>query len=174
MNNIMLDLETMGSGSNAAIVAIGAVKFSKHGLGDEFYRVVDLYSSHGYGLTIDPSTVMWWLQQSHDARLALCKNGVSLCDALTDFSDWVGNHKEAKMWGNGSDFDNVILANAYDAVGRQRPWQFWNSRCYRTVKNLLGKNTELVRVGTVHNALDDAKSQAEHLLKILSIVERKQ
>lgn len=39
-NNIMLDLETMGHGSNAAIVAIGAVRFHRD-IEDRFYRRIN-------------------------------------------------------------------------------------------------------------------------------------
>jgi len=47
MNEVMLDLETMGQGPDAAIVAIGAVAFDPvtHWLGDPFYRLVDLESA---------------------------------------------------------------------------------------------------------------------------------
>ncbi|MFA5379904.1 MAG: 3'-5' exoribonuclease, partial [Dehalococcoidia bacterium] len=44
---VSLDLETMGNGPDAAIIAIGAVEFSLETglLGQEFYEVVDLESS---------------------------------------------------------------------------------------------------------------------------------
>jgi len=47
MLDVMLDLETMGNGSSAAIIAIGAVEFDmvEGTLGNEFYSVVDLDSS---------------------------------------------------------------------------------------------------------------------------------
>ena len=68
---VMLDLETMGNGPDAAIVAIGAVAFdietatiSPRG----FYVRVDLESAIGSGGVMDPSTVIWWLQQSDEAR----------------------------------------------------------------------------------------------------------
>ena len=39
MKGVMLDLETMGNGSNAAITAIGAVEFDTETnlIGDKFY-----------------------------------------------------------------------------------------------------------------------------------------
>jgi len=67
MNNIMLDLETMGNGNNAAIIAIGAVKFDQD-ITDRFYKTIDLDSSVDVGLEIDPSTVLWWMKQGDDAR----------------------------------------------------------------------------------------------------------
>ena len=73
------------------------------------------------------------------------------------------------MWGNGAEFDNVILSQAYKNVEKEVPWQYYNNRCYRTVKNLF-PHIEMERVGAHHNALDDAKSQAEHLLGIIRTV----
>lgn len=164
MNNIMLDLETMGNGSNSAIIAIGAVRFDAE-IMDEFYLTVDLASSVNAGLEIDPGTVLWWMQQSDEARKPFSQAGQYLSVALIEFTDWIGN--DAIVWGNGADFDNAILANAYRKLGRTIPWHYWNNRCYRTVKSM-NRDIEIKRVGTHHNALDDAKSQANHLLRILS------
>lgn len=47
MNNLMIDLETMGKKPNAPIVSIGAVFFNPQSgeLGPEFYAVVSLESA---------------------------------------------------------------------------------------------------------------------------------
>jgi exodeoxyribonuclease VIII len=47
-----------------------------------------------------------------------------------------------------------------------QPWRHWNDRCYRTVKSLY-PDVKLERVGTHHNAVDDAESQARHLIAML-------
>lgn len=172
MSNTMIDVETAGTGSNAAILTIGAVKFSGKGLGEEFYRVVDIDSCLKAGLVIEAKTFMWWLQQSEEARKALYKEPDSLFNCLKDFNKFIGDPDTAKVWGNGSDFDNVIMLNAYKAINLTPPWKFYNSRCYRTVKNLLGANIPFERVGTYHNALDDAKSQANHLVKIMAALQK--
>lgn len=162
----MIDLETMGQGSDAAIVSIGAVKFDENGIGDTFYSVINLQSSVEAGLKIDASTVMWWLKQNGEARSALLEESVDLESVLQFFTDFVGVGGYA-VWGNGSDFDNVILANAYKSIGAEAPWQFWMGRCYRTMKNMF-RDVKLKRKGTHHNALDDAISQAEHLIEIIN------
>ncbi len=164
MNNVMLDLETMGTGNNAAIIAIGAVRFNKD-ITDRFYQVIDLGSCIDAGLEIDPSTVMWWMRQSDDARKQFDRPNVTLQTALVRFSAWVKDN--AKMWGNGSDFDNVILANAYKKCFLELPWKFYDNRCYRTIKNM-NPGIKMERTGTYHCALDDAESQAKHLMQILS------
>jgi exodeoxyribonuclease VIII len=172
MNNIMVDLETMGTGSNAAIVSIGAVEFDfeKNKVGKEFYQVVSLSDDDESGIR-DKSTEAWWNKQSEEARFVLTLPGLHISEALKEFTKFVcscGSQRNVKIWGNGSDFDNVILVNAYRRCNLSLPWEYWNHRCYRTVKNLF-KDVKMVRSGTHHNALDDAKSQAEHLLMMLGI-----
>lgn len=170
MDNIMLDLETMGNGPQAAIVAIGAVEFDllTQEIGEKFYAAVDLASSVYWGGKIDASTVMWWLRQSDEARMALGRDGKDIGEALGLFADWLkgrGDRQQIKVWGNGVDFDNVILSSAYHNMSHPVPWEWFNNRCYRTVKKLY-PYVEIRRSGTHHNALDDAVSQAEHLIKI--------
>lgn len=170
--DIMLDNETLGNGSNSAIVAIGAVKFdtTTGELGEEFYQLIHPESCAKAGLVIDASTVLWWLKQSEEARAAFADESemAPLAQALERFTDFCGGPSNGlRIWGNGADFDNVILANAYKAVGMTPPWQFFNNRCYRTVAALRG-SIKRNRFGTHHNALDDAKTQAQHLIEIMA------
>lgn len=168
MQHVMVDLETMGNSSNCAIISIGAVQFDPRGseLGAEFYEIVSLESCQKAGLVIDPSTVMWWMQQSEEARAQFNRAGkVDLPVALDMFSVWFKGNGCVYLWGNGSDFDNVIMVNAYKACGIECPWKFWNHRCYRTLKSE-NKGVPMKRQGTYHSAIDDAKSQAVHLQEI--------
>ncbi len=168
--HVMLDLETLGKGDRAAIISIGAVKFDPAGVGVEsgFYVNVDAESAQAYGLQIDASTVMWWLHADREvARRALLESTpVGLAEALDGFADWFGTDS-LPTWGNGATFDNIITRNAFAAVGRDLPWKFWDDRCYRTLKNL-APALKLERVGTYHNALDDATSQALHMQAIVA------
>lgn len=170
MNHCMLDLETMGNGNRAAIIAIGAVIFDVHNVEqDGFYAQVSLDSSVRQGLEMDTSTILWWLQQSDAARAAFKGNesAESLIVVLNDFANWLSrwNTSRIQMWGNGAAFDNTILSAAYRKCGIEQPWKFWNDRCYRTMKALF-PNVECNRFGTHHNALDDARTQAWHLIEI--------
>lgn len=167
--DVMLDLETMGSGPNAAIIAIGAVGFTPERIVHRFYRVVDLASSVATGGIIDASTVLWWLRQGNEARAQFNLSGMPVEEALSEFSQWLAPFGDGvKVWGNGAAFDNVILASAYRRLELPVPWKFYNDRCYRTMK-AAHPGVKMERVGTYHNALNDAESQAQHLMAMLTV-----
>ena len=172
MNDVMLDLETMGNGPDAAIVAIGAVEFdlAAQRIGERFYVAVDLASAVASGGAMDASTVLWWMKQSDAARAAFDVNGEPIAAALGQFAVWMegrGKRDDLRVWGNGAGFDNVVLSSAFRRIGMKQPWPFRNDRCYRTVK---AKHPEvkMQRVGTHHNAVDDAESQARHLMAMMA------
>lgn len=168
--HVMLDLETMGNGPDAAIVAIGAIAFDLDAsqIGPGYYNRVELESSVKLGGVIDASTVTWWLAQGDEARSEIARpGGMHIAEALQSFAEWMGvTAKDTAVWGNGASFDNVILRGAYQRAGHSVPWAWWNDRCYRTVKSL-HRDVPFERLGTHHNALSDATSQALHLIKML-------
>lgn len=170
--HLMVDQETMSNKGNAAIVSIGAVAFepSTGEVGPTFYSVVDLTSCEHAGLHIDADTVLWWMQKSSEARSAIIADGVNLRKALHNLNCFSEDKlsEDIQVWGNGVDFDNVILRNAYNAVGLEPFWKHWNNRCVRTIVEL-GRNAgidpkkTLDFVGEPHNALDDAIHQAKYV-----------
>lgn len=164
----MLDLETMSCTANAAIVSIGAVEFSLElGIEREFYTVVDLQSGIQKKFDIDGGTIKWWLKQSDEARSAITKKGVEILDALKDFQTFLGkNPQDYRIWGNGSDFDNTILINAFQRHKVMSPWKYSNNRCFRTIKSSF-PTIQIENQGTHHNALDDAAWQAEYLMALV-------
>lgn len=170
-SNVMLDLETMGKGPDAAIVAIGACTFdiAAGKIGTTYYNRVDLASAVSCGGVIDASTVTWWLQQGGEARAEIAREGgMHIAEALRSFEVWMDRHThDAWVWGNGASFDNVILRGAYTRNGTPAPWAWWNDRCYRTVK-ALHRDVPFEQLGTHHNAVDDAISQAQHMIRMLN------
>lgn len=169
----MLDLETLSTTHDAAIVSVGAVLFDPvaNQLGEEFYQVVKLTNDAKDGI-IEASTVYWWLTQSDDARAVFAsKSTKSLKDVLLSFSQFVQTHScpDVQVWGNGSTFDNVILSSAYRRHELKQPWCFRNDRDVRTLLELgrslrqFDAKQALSHTGVAHNALDDAKYQAQYV-----------
>lgn len=174
--DVMVDLETYGRSAGCPVLSIGACQFSAEGVGPGYYCVVSLKTCHEAGLKDDAETVAWWNKQSEAARKvldeALAHDAMHLKNACEAFNEWLANtlglsKSVVKLWGNGAGFDQPILEHAYDAVGVQPHWEFWNHRCYRTLKALSDPAIKVERGGTHHNALDDAKTQAEHASRIL-------
>lgn len=181
MNHIMLDLETLDTTSSAVVISIGAVAFDPHTkeLGEKFYVefTTDLQAQQRLGRTISADTVTWWMQQGAAAKQIFADPApegvrrVSTAQGLAEFASFVARHggKKVELWGNGADFDNVIIGSLFDTFGLVKPWSYSRNRCYRTMKNLgIGPRRPLVREGTHHNALDDAITQAVHLQEIFA------
>ncbi|HHC2089122.1 TPA: 3'-5' exoribonuclease [Klebsiella pneumoniae] len=177
--HVMVDLETMGKKHNAPIVAIGAVVFdpATGSIGESFYKVVCLESSVNWGAVIDPSTVIWWLKQSSEARSAIVNDdAIPLLDALLQFREFVsdnvaGGSKKAQVWGNGASFDNSILRSSYDCIAEDYPWEYWNDRDVRTMVEIgqaisFAPKTTIPFEGSRHNALADAIHQARYISAI--------
>lgn len=172
--HVMLNLETMGTGPNAAIVAIGAVAFDlerAHIDPNIFYLQVCMDSATKCGGVIDAATVLCWLRQSDEARQELTERpSVHIIHALYEFSAWMKAHTaDPKVWGNGASFDNVILRATYERAGLTPPWHWWNDRCYRTAK-AMHPHVRSERSRTGLHALD-ARTQTQHLLSMLSVEE---
>lgn len=177
IREIMLDLECTDSARSAAIVSIGAVFFDPKTctLGKEFYVEI---GKHGIqkqmeaGRTLSLDTMIWWLAQSDAARNVWQRNQhekVDIVAALHRFAQFaLSEDTRPRIWGNGVDYDNVVLRDCYETFNIKAPWRYSDNRCYRTIKNLFNKsNTALEREGAHHHALDDAKTQAAHLMKML-------
>lgn len=170
--HIVIDLETMGIGTNAAIVAIGAVRIERGQHTGEFYRIVDLASSIAHGGTTDASTINWWLKQSPEARAEVdgSQHPAELIDVLLSLSDFIQARHETRLWGNGATFDLRILGEAYDACHLSHPWDF---RLERDLRTILELHPDAKQVGEFfgirHHALADACHEAKQLCKALRL-----
>ena len=155
--DIMIDIETLGLKPDTTILSIGAVEFDKTSFGEEFYR--ELVPAQP-GRSIDPDTVLWWLNQ--DGSAFLKKNKATLHDALHDLIDFCTglDGSVPRIWANAPVFDLAILRHAYEQAGLQCPWMFYHERDIRTIKAFIDKEDYPLFAGTKHNALDDAMFQA--------------
>ena len=183
LHQVMLDLETLGTSSNAVILSIGAVEFDlvTKELGERFYVNVDIQSCFNAGLKADGDTIMWWLKQDDAARAALTNSAaIHINMALGQFNAYLFHVTRSGggnvcVWGNGCGFDNVILQNAHrkTGIGRAKVWPFRNDRDMRTlihIAKLLGINPRNVptatEIGIKHSAIDDAIRQAQVVMEL--------
>lgn len=165
--HIMVDIETLSTANNAAIVSIGAVVFTQDEIVEVFYSEVSLASNFELGRNISPDTILWWMKQSDEARALFSNNDKAphLAFVLGEFAGFCFKHDVNWIWGNGATFDNVILRSAFADCGVQFPISYRGDMCYRTVKSM-NPDMNLTREGTHHNALDDAMHQTKYLLAL--------
>lgn len=163
MKHVMVDLETLGTTADAVILSIGAVRFDLDS--DEiddagFYASVSIDSNLEYKRRVQEDTLIWWLGQSAAAQKVFHEPKDTLPSSLVGLSDWIDTDNYF-VWSNGADFDLPMLAHAFTQMSMEIPWKFWNSRCLRTYRALPGaKDVSVPRLGTHHNALQDAIYQA--------------
>lgn len=170
MNDVMIDIETLGTAANSVPLSIGAVRFSDRGLEEEFYCVVNTDSCVSRGLVIEERTVLWWAEQGEAARAVLEESALGLAlpialNALSSSFDWANT----RVWCNGLNFDLPILDTAYRACGMMAPWAYYNGRDYRTFKAEFSRDLVArlqVEPTVAHHALADAKAQALTLLAL--------
>lgn len=175
MDNFMIDIETLGTGSNSVILSIGAVEFDPDSddIGEGFHVLVNIDSCLNKGLIVSGSTLCWWMTQSEEARNIFNRQSESLhlASALLALRQYMlGKSAIPIVWANGTDFDLAILQNAYSKVDIEQPWSYYNGRDYRTIKAMLPKKTfDKLRVKpeVAHDAYHDALAQARTLQNIL-------
>lgn len=172
----VLDLETMGTGPNAAIVAIGCVEVHEGQLAREFYQRIELADAIAKGGEVSALTIEWWLKRSEAARAEV--NGTQEAESLWNalgalrvFMAGTGLLHDVLVWGNGPSFDNVILASAYRRYGGEAPWAYWNDRDLRTLTALYPAVKNIPFEGTRHHALHDARHEARQLVAALEMHE---
>lgn len=176
-HDVMIDIETLGTGTDAVVLTIGAMEFC---LTDQEFTVhskklitINPRSAQQAGMTIDADTILWWMKQSEEARAALTSPlAVSLQLAMERLTEYIvsirakNTRQQLNVWGNDPDFDMVRLESAYRMAGQLAPWKYYETRSTRTMlmlaEDILGltKRKDFVREGTHHAADDDAVYQA--------------
>lgn len=195
----MFDLEALGDEYGAVIIAIGAIRFDPHASDvgkrttaeqathlmpeletsmppDVFYVNVSATSHQNLGGHINAKTVMWWLEQSDEARAALKTPApVELKVALNAFRRWyIGpdpKHPITEvLWSHL--YDIQLIRAAYRLCGYEKmPWgprdwgdlhtlfrlSGWAREDYKRFKDEVAAADTF---GTKHNAFDDARRQA--------------
>ena len=168
--HIMVDLETLGTGPNAAVLSIGMVMFDDT---SDTFVPIDSYSGKVRAQTItgdiDADVVMWWMGQSDAARDAITSDADAFSESIIVGSahKMLALNDDALLWGNGAAFDNVILRSLFARNIMSWPLKYSSDRCYRTMKAMFPQVPAPEFAGIKHHAYDDAMHQAKHLYDIL-------
>lgn len=180
MIHVMADIETLSLADDCVLLSIGGVKFDGEKVTDKFHVGIDPVNAESYGLRVDAACAWnYWCDPKRDAaRKRLWElPKVDLVAALDGFRIWVREtpvDELGSLWGKGAVFDIPRIKNAFSAVGLKDdyPFTYRQEECYRTLANR-APEIEYQQIGVAHDALDDAESQAVHLIKICKDLEIK-
>lgn len=176
----VVDIETLAQSVDAVICSIGVVMVDvpRRCIVDEFYCRVDLAQRR----LRDDDTLAFWERQRVESPQAWDelfgqRGRLFLPDALATLGNFLRRHfpdvDDVELMGNGCEFDNAILANAYQQWGMTPPWHFRGNQSLRSVvwmgRQLLGidPKNQLPFEGVRHHALHDARHEAAYLIAIL-------
>ncbi len=165
---VMIDCETLATGTQPVILTLGACKFDP--LGDEIknpkmevlYLRLDIESQTAVGREVNDDTIAWWARQTPEAQEEALGDPTpenpryTLTEALDRLYKFCWGAKT--VWSNGLTADVVWLETAFKQVNKAVPWKFWQTKDCRTAYSL-GIDPKLPAV-TAHNALEDAVNQA--------------
>lgn len=173
MNNVMIDIETLGTESYSAILSIAAVRFNMDGETSKeiFHETINLESSLNFGLRINANTLKWWVDKDIETFKKNLSGIKSLNIVLHDLTLWINS--DDIVWGNSARFDLGLLHNAFEKCMIPIPWSYRNERCVRTVADFNEKLTKEVKQswkGEPHNPVDDCLLQIEYVTKILALI----
>lgn len=163
----MIDLETLGISPKAPIISIGACFFDTE-IRQTYYRILDVEEQiTSRKRFADGSTIKWWMGQEKAAQKVFKEGALPTKQVLTEFRAWILQiaKKNAKPWGNGSNFDITLMESIFEDYDLKNPWSFRNIRDLRTFKSEVYNGKGMALEGTAHNALDDAIYQAKLVIE---------
>ena len=194
-----VDLETKDVRGSAQILSIGAVLYEidtevrpdRHLFGqykeiDTFYVNIDPDTWPKTGkFTVGLKTMDWWFTQP-TAFAQLAPDRRTAEEAIGLFYSFYYNNLSEEtptlVVGKPSHFDVPILENALmhvkgqDAIPGKVPWRHWEVFCLRTfLQQTRFDQYSIENTGTPHNALDDARWQAQvHTAAQLEFLKRQE
>jgi hypothetical protein len=168
---VQIDLETLSlNPSNCVVMTAAAVAYNYEKRVFHCAKwALDVDEQMRKGRQIESAALVWWFQQSEEARKEQCAiaHGIGIDqfeDELYDFWSVITNEYGVEAddiypMSNAASFDIAIL----DGMLENRPWLYRNVMCWRTLgtayKEIVDWDLRLAYV-TPHTAISDAKWQA--------------
>ena len=164
--DVMIDLETLGTGEGCNILQVGAVLFDPNSgeIVSEFNRFIRDESR-----PMALSTALWWMQQPSAAAIAakVEASGTTIMVAFSELCGWLGRGFAGNVWAMPAAYDLPIVKHALASIGMKTPWHYRQERCARTLIAESGIARTPAGAGT-HDAVFDCRVQIADLLRARS------
>jgi exodeoxyribonuclease VIII len=155
----MIDLETLSTRPDAAILQIGIVAFDLYGIKDSKQWNVEAEGR------VDRPTLHWWKEQIAAGVDPPGLGPMPLKLALEDIVVMMKPDEAMQVWANPSTFDIVILGEAFHRCGMSPPWNHRQVRDLRTLR-MLYPDVPRPKPDLPHVAVYDAMAQATWVMRM--------
>jgi hypothetical protein len=173
----MIDIETLSTQQNAAIIQIAAVVFNPLNGQTDKYFVRNIGSIDIAGLDVALETIEWHQKTRYRVLYGADSNDrVSLMKALFELDDFLCAVGPSYIWANSPAFDINILLNAYKQMdhldvylGKARYKTFMDVRTLKLVTKALFPDYDIKRETPdihKHDALNDCYAQIKEVFNI--------
>jgi len=165
----MVDIETLSSNSDAAVIAIGLCLFDGKDVWGEHEILIDPQFTPGYR---DPDTLDWWSTQDQEVFQKMMSGMVMPWDACDQMISYFDAHPGVKqLWANPPSFDITILRHLFKLYDKSFPIHFTGERDFRTMRKFADgmhiDYKEPYEEREAHDAKSDAVCQAKAIQLIL-------
>lgn len=164
MNNIVIDIETLGRRNDAAVTQIGiAVSDKEFNLIEKRLIQITPEAWHTCNRTFTGDTIMWWQKQENTpVSNEYTDYDNSYKTVLFTLSSILHKYQsdDTVIWTKGA-MDLFCLKDLYEYFDMELPWKFWQPKDIRTAKEFI-KDWKTIKVNN-HNALEDALNELEEL-----------
>lgn len=170
--NLMIDIETMSTLPNAAVIQIGACSFDNRSgeILSEILLNIDLNDSIRRGFKTDPKTEAWWRSQDQNILKGILENALPVADAMEKFSAFLKKNtifRSTPIWSHAT-FDFPRVQNYLNAAFLPG-MNYKMAYDIRTLTGLSDLNLNAYDWSNkTHNALDDCRFQVKYCTDALN------
>lgn len=163
-NHVMVDIETLSTRVAARVLQVAAVVFTSKGIVDARSWSLNQYQQpHRH---IEISTLDFWLK-TNPTRLAELTKGASQIEMVVEeFAKLNEKYSPTGWWAHSPSFDMMILDDLFRGVKGKSPWTHRNCFDTRTLSLVSGKKMVKAEETLQHDALHDARAQAEWVISV--------
>lgn len=164
----MVDIESLSSRPDGAIIAIGLCTFDENRIVDSSEILIDPRLTPGHR---DPKTLDWWNEQDPEVFKKMMSGTMppwSACEVMEEImKDW----GVSTLWANPPTFDITMLRRLFNIYEVKFPIHYTGERDFRTLRKIADdfdiNYREPYDTRTAHDAESDAICQAQALQIIL-------
>jgi len=170
LTHMSIDIETLGTASNALVLSIGASVFHpREGLIHSRSWKLERKSQVTFGRLIDPDTVGWWVTQNSKAQHRAFDSSIPeiLPDLALEQLGELWTLTGCRMaWGFGAVFDLGIIESLADDYEVEVPWSHRQQGCLRTMSSLY-PDVPRPKPEVSHDPMHDSMAQGFYLMDLL-------